>query len=149
MALIKCSECGQEISDMATACPKCGYPMQKGISDEIKELEKIVKEEKFIGWTNIICAVVVFISDAALVVSYLYGSGQIDGMINGVAQAELTSVQKFIVEMVPLFKMLIKCVLWIGILISVIFIVNGGLRLRSAKRINSIIERMKTFNNKM
>jgi len=26
MALIKCKECGQEISDMATACPKCGKP---------------------------------------------------------------------------------------------------------------------------
>ena len=26
MALIKCIECGQEISDMATACPKCGKP---------------------------------------------------------------------------------------------------------------------------
>jgi uncharacterized OB-fold protein len=26
MALIKCSECGQEISDMAIACPKCGKP---------------------------------------------------------------------------------------------------------------------------
>ncbi len=26
MALVKCSECGQEISDMATACPKCGKP---------------------------------------------------------------------------------------------------------------------------
>jgi DNA-directed RNA polymerase subunit RPC12/RpoP len=26
MALVKCVECGQEISDMATACPKCGRP---------------------------------------------------------------------------------------------------------------------------
>ena len=29
MALIKCSECGQEISDTATACPKCGAPVRK------------------------------------------------------------------------------------------------------------------------
>ena len=27
MALIKCPECGAEISDKATACPKCGNPM--------------------------------------------------------------------------------------------------------------------------
>ena len=26
MALIKCKECGAEISDAATACPKCGAP---------------------------------------------------------------------------------------------------------------------------
>ena len=29
MALIKCSECGKEISDLAEACPGCGAP-QKG-----------------------------------------------------------------------------------------------------------------------
>ncbi len=25
MALIKCSECGKEISDKATSCPHCGF----------------------------------------------------------------------------------------------------------------------------
>ena len=28
MALIKCPECGNVVSDMATACPKCGYPIE-------------------------------------------------------------------------------------------------------------------------
>lgn len=28
MALIKCPECGNEVSDRAVACPHCGYPMQ-------------------------------------------------------------------------------------------------------------------------
>lgn len=28
MALIKCHECGAEISDAAKACPKCGAPIQ-------------------------------------------------------------------------------------------------------------------------
>lgn len=27
MALINCPECGKEISDRATSCPNCGYPM--------------------------------------------------------------------------------------------------------------------------
>ncbi|GEM_PF-5614186 len=27
VAIIKCQECGAEISDKAKACPKCGYPM--------------------------------------------------------------------------------------------------------------------------
>ncbi|WP_337935029.1 zinc ribbon domain-containing protein [Jutongia sp.] len=27
MALIKCSECGKEVSDRATTCPHCGCPM--------------------------------------------------------------------------------------------------------------------------
>lgn len=29
MALIKCSECGKEISDKATACPNCGIPLRR------------------------------------------------------------------------------------------------------------------------
>ena len=28
MALIKCSECGKEISDKASVCPSCGMPLQ-------------------------------------------------------------------------------------------------------------------------
>ncbi len=28
MALIKCKECGKEISDKAVACPNCGYPLK-------------------------------------------------------------------------------------------------------------------------
>lgn len=27
MALIKCPECGKEISDKASSCPNCGYPI--------------------------------------------------------------------------------------------------------------------------
>ncbi len=27
MALIKCPECGRQVSDMAVACPDCGYPI--------------------------------------------------------------------------------------------------------------------------
>jgi RNA polymerase subunit RPABC4/transcription elongation factor Spt4 len=29
MALIKCKECGEQISNQAKACPKCGSPLQK------------------------------------------------------------------------------------------------------------------------
>jgi hypothetical protein len=29
MALIRCQECGREISDRATTCPGCGRPLQK------------------------------------------------------------------------------------------------------------------------
>jgi len=31
MALIKCSECGKEISSSAESCPNCGHPMSTGI----------------------------------------------------------------------------------------------------------------------
>ena len=29
MALIKCAECGREVSSLATSCPNCGFPVQK------------------------------------------------------------------------------------------------------------------------
>ncbi|MFG6368476.1 MAG: zinc ribbon domain-containing protein [Lachnospiraceae bacterium] len=29
MALIKCSECGKEISDKASSCPNCGMPLRR------------------------------------------------------------------------------------------------------------------------
>ena len=32
MALIKCPECGKEISDMATTCIYCGYPIKTDVS---------------------------------------------------------------------------------------------------------------------
>lgn len=31
MALIKCSECGREISDSAESCPHCGKPLSSKI----------------------------------------------------------------------------------------------------------------------
>ena len=29
MALIKCPECGNDVSDQAASCPRCGYPVQR------------------------------------------------------------------------------------------------------------------------
>lgn len=34
MALIKCPECGKEISDKAIACPNCGCPMESKVTDK-------------------------------------------------------------------------------------------------------------------
>ena len=31
MALIKCPECGKEISSLAESCPQCGNPLSTGI----------------------------------------------------------------------------------------------------------------------
>lgn len=43
MAMIKCPECGNEISDKAIKCPKCGYPMKQ---EEIKTVQQEETEEK-------------------------------------------------------------------------------------------------------
>lgn len=31
MALIKCTECGKEVSENATSCPNCGNPINQGV----------------------------------------------------------------------------------------------------------------------
>lgn len=37
MALIKCSECGREISDRAEACPGCGAPVSVTVKQEASQ----------------------------------------------------------------------------------------------------------------
>lgn len=41
MALIKCQECGKEISDKAEACPNCGCPIKINNSSEINDSETV------------------------------------------------------------------------------------------------------------
>ena len=46
MALIKCPECGREISDKATTCPHCGAPVNPARMVPVT----FNRIKKFIGW---------------------------------------------------------------------------------------------------
>ncbi len=46
MALVKCPECGKEVSDLANACPNCGYGV-KAHFDKIKQ-DNYIKKSKCI-----------------------------------------------------------------------------------------------------
>lgn len=48
MALIKCAECGNEVSDKASACPKCGCPIEH-------QEENVIYRKEFIGKSIVIC----------------------------------------------------------------------------------------------
>ena len=37
MALIKCPECGNEVSSIAASCPKCGYPIASNFQNNIEK----------------------------------------------------------------------------------------------------------------
>lgn len=55
MALIKCSECGKEISDKAKACPNCGCPVKvEQKNNEIPNNKQKEKNAGFITFLNII-----------------------------------------------------------------------------------------------
>lgn len=43
MALVKCPECGKEISDKAVNCPNCGCPKNDNISIEVEEKGQITE----------------------------------------------------------------------------------------------------------
>ena len=45
MALIKCKECGKDVSDMATACPNCGYPIAKDKEISTEKQENNIENE--------------------------------------------------------------------------------------------------------
>ncbi len=38
MALIKCPECGKEVSDAASNCPNCGYPLRRATNDKMVKI---------------------------------------------------------------------------------------------------------------
>ena len=45
MALIKCSECGKEVSDKASNCPNCGAPIKEDeIQKEVKAGIRVTKK---------------------------------------------------------------------------------------------------------
>lgn len=63
MALIKCNECGNEVSNTAKACPKCGAK----IINKIKEEKKKKNKHKFI-LIGIIVGIALILSTIGLVI---------------------------------------------------------------------------------
>lgn len=59
MALIKCSECGKEISDKAGACPFCGNPVSEN-TVTIQSTKKKWKLVKLISWIAFIFGLMLF-----------------------------------------------------------------------------------------
>ena len=73
MALIKCSECGKEISDRAGACPGCGAPVDAGAAaataPSAQAVTRSVRVERAgfrweaIGFVFIVAAIFIGIAD--------------------------------------------------------------------------------------
>ena len=71
MALIKCSECGREVSDKAESCPQCGAPIASALETEaagiklrtIQQTSKRLKMQILISaalfWGGIVWMIVV------------------------------------------------------------------------------------------
>lgn len=48
MALIKCPECGHDVSDKAESCPNCGYKISEKTGNDTYEPQKQNKSKKTI-----------------------------------------------------------------------------------------------------
>lgn len=59
MALIKCPECSNDVSDKAEKCPKCGYEFKKKGDSGSLELDKFIKNPNFKYVVVVIVALVV------------------------------------------------------------------------------------------
>lgn len=62
MALIKCGECGKEVSSKAVACPYCGCPIEETVKEgviRIKMPNNIVQ-----GWVGLLSARDAIVTDA-------------------------------------------------------------------------------------
>lgn len=80
MALIKCPECGQEISDKAVTCPKCGCPTSEQKSVIVKKDYKATAKGFTVATIIAIIAVIIYsicTTDAELMAKAQYlTSGQ-------------------------------------------------------------------------
>ena len=82
MALIRCPECQNNVSDKATSCPHCGFPLSKAEkADKIKSMSKSVwgffrKIPRYIKsffadsiLGIILCSIVFFIVGSAIIIA--------------------------------------------------------------------------------
>lgn len=67
MSLIKCSECGHQVSDKAAACPNCGNPMAiPAVSKEVRTIQQTAKKYKamqLIGFLIIIIGLLIAVTN--------------------------------------------------------------------------------------
>ena len=59
MALIKCEDCGRDVSDRAPACPNCGAPVAAAEESAAKPQDVSVDGEDFIGTKSLLARLAV------------------------------------------------------------------------------------------
>src|SRR2546425_8362560 len=70
MALIKCPECERDVSDKATVCPHCGYPVTPTAQGArpvqvIEQTGKVWKAIRALGWLLILVGLAVLMRERA------------------------------------------------------------------------------------
>lgn len=69
MALIKCKECGKEISDKADMCPNCGYTNKNNIKDSrINNISNQLKTGSIVSLIS--CSIIIIILLGCILMAY-------------------------------------------------------------------------------
>ncbi len=80
MALIKCPECGKDVSTAANSCPHCGYPLKKGNKPKAKTTSSfqnpinsswVLKWKKKVTKIKVVCTLIFVACVIGLVASLL------------------------------------------------------------------------------
>lgn len=114
MAMIKCSECGREISEKANVCPGCGAVTLAGLREEKEKEEQ--KKKDIIEFVDLMFGLIAVI--AALVLLFMGLKDFLPDMMNGWYdyKSPLTEHEKEVLN-----KLLWGAVLLIGV-------ISGGIR---------------------
>jgi len=80
MALIKCSECGKEVSDKATACPFCGNPIHIEAIQNISLTKKKWKIYRIVAVALVLVSGLAFLQNTPGLGILLIGLGFLVGI---------------------------------------------------------------------
>ena len=71
MGLIKCPECGREVSEFAETCPGCGFKISEGIEKRIDQKYPTNRHFKKRYLVIVLCVLIVIITGGYFVIEYL------------------------------------------------------------------------------
>lgn len=74
MALIKCPECGKEMSDRAECCPQCGMPINEVKATIQSTLDKSARKGKILRWLALVSGIVFVVGIAFVICIRIFNS---------------------------------------------------------------------------
>ncbi len=113
MALIKCKECGQDISEKAKTCPHCGCPQE--VKEQKKEPKKRFSSKEY-KMTGFICSIVCTLILLLFLLGITFNNIILSIMISAVYGGTIYILSKYLLNT----KQHIKKYLWLVIMIITI-----------------------------
>lgn len=133
MALIKCPECGKEISDKAVTCPYCGNPMGNGeqLIQEKTSITDVFPQKSYLKWAALLW--LLFIAEIAILIvatpenfAIVYGVLGVNAVLAGIV---LIKIVREIVREKKAKGKILKNVVAMLLCCSFLWL-NGGILLR-------------------